>query len=101
MKKTLAISFLSAALSVPALSTAHDFWLLPSSTVLSGEDSWVTFDGAVSNDKFHFNHAPLRLNSLVITGPDGGQLEPQHTHTGKLRSSFDLQLPAPGTYRIA
>lgn len=101
MKKILAISFLSAALSVPALSTAHDFWLLPSSTVLSGEDSWVTFDGAVSNDKFHFNHAPLRLNSLVITGPDGGQLEPQHTHTGKLRSSFDVQLPLPGTYRIA
>ncbi|RII83299.1 DUF4198 domain-containing protein [Neopusillimonas maritima] len=101
MKKALALSLLTTALSLPAISAAHDFWLLPSSTVLSGNDSWVTFDGAVSNDKFHFNHRPLRLANLIITGPNGATLKPQNPHIGELRSSFDLKLPEAGTYRIA
>ena len=101
MKKALAISLLTTALSVPALSMAHDFWLLPSSTVLSGQDSWVTVDGAAGNDKFHFNHRPLRLTNLVITAPDGKTVEPKNVHAGELRSTFDVQLPQAGTYRIA
>ncbi|EWM49107.1 hypothetical protein D557_2175 [Bordetella holmesii 70147] len=92
---------LAAALTLPLAAQAHDMWLLPSSTVLSGANSWVTIDGAVSNDKFYANHAPLRLDNLVILAPDGSQIQAENEHRGKLRSTFDLQLAQTGTYRLA
>ncbi|MCD0502797.1 DUF4198 domain-containing protein [Bordetella petrii] len=97
-----ALRFAAAlVLGLPAASHAHDMWMLPSSTVLSGTDSWITVDAAVSNDKFYFNHAPLRLDNLVIQAPDGQAAQPQNASRGKLRSTFDLQLQQAGTYRIA
>lgn len=86
---------------MPLQAFAHKVWLLPSQTVLSGADPWVTVDGAVSNDLFYFNHFPLRLENLVITAPDGTEVEPQNPATGKYRSVFDVQLTQQGTYRIA
>ena len=74
---------------------------MPSSTVLSGADSWITVDAAVGNDKFHFNHAPLRLDGLAVTAPDGSAAEAENLNRGKLRSTFDLQLKQSGTYRVA
>jgi len=97
-----AIRFAAAlALSLPAIVHAHDTWLVPSSTVLSGADSWITVDAAVGNDKFYFNHAPMRLDNLVIVAPDGKTVAPEHANQGKLRSTFDVQLTQTGTYRIA
>jgi len=97
-----AIRFAAAlALALPAAAHAHDAWMRPSSTVLSGTDSWITVDAAVGNDKFYFNHAPLRLDNLVIVAPDGKPAEAQNQNRGKLRSTFDLQLSQTGTYRIA
>jgi uncharacterized GH25 family protein len=80
---------------------AHRQWMLPSMTVLSGNDPWVTVDAAVSNDLFVFEHVPMRLDGLVITGPDGAAVAHQNAATGKYRSTFDVQLSKPGTYRIA
>ena len=74
---------------------------MPSSTVLSGTDSWVTVDAAVGNDKFYFNHAPLRLDGLAVVAPDGSAAEAENLNRGKLRSTFDLQLKQAGTYRVA
>jgi uncharacterized GH25 family protein len=91
----------AAALAAPLAANAHRQWMLPSMTVLSGADPWITVDAAVSNDLFVFEHMPMRLTGLVITGPDGGKVEPQNPFTGKYRSVFDLQLKTPGTYRIA
>lgn len=97
-----AIRFAAAlALSLPAIVHAHDTWMVPSSTVLSGTGNWITVDAAVGNDKFYFNHAPLRLDNLVIVAPDGQTVQPENTSRGKLRSTFDLQLTEAGTYRIA
>jgi uncharacterized GH25 family protein len=90
---------LAAALSTGA--EAHRAWLLPSATVLSGVEGWVTVDAAVSNDLFFFEHNPLRLEGLTITGPDGGQVEPQNASTGRLRSTFDVLLTKPGTYKFS
>src|SRR4051812_47665795 len=42
----------AALLSTPAALSAHRMWLLPSATVFSGTDGWVTVDAAVSNDLF-------------------------------------------------
>ena len=89
------------ALCLPFAAHAHDVWIVPSSTVLSGTDSWITVDAAVGNDKFYFNHAPLRLDGLTITAPDGNAAEAENINRGKLRSTFDLQLKQAGTYRVA
>ena len=89
------------ALALPLSAQAHKAWLLPSETVLSGDDPWITVDAAVSNDLFYFNHVPLRLDALSITGPDGKAVQAENSATGKFRSTFDVHLTAPGTYRIA
>ena len=91
----------SLALALPLSAQAHKAWLLPSQTVLSAKDPWITVDAAVSNDLFYFNHVPLRLDSLVITAPDGSTVQPENAATGKYRSTFDVHLTQPGTYRIA
>ncbi|WP_336489906.1 DUF4198 domain-containing protein [Methylobacterium nigriterrae] len=89
------------ALLLPLPAEAHRAWMLPSSTVLSGEDVWVTMDAAVSNDLFVFEHVPMRLDGLAVTGPDGAAVKPENSATGKFRSTFDLHLTRPGTYRAS
>ena len=102
MKKTLLATLaFAAALAAAGSASAHRQWMLPSMTVLSGNDPWVSVDAAVSNDLFVFEHVPLRLDGLVITGPDGAPVEAQNRFTGKYRSVFDIQLTKPGTYRVA
>lgn len=79
---------------------AHHFWLLPSSTVLA-KPGYVTVDAAVSNDLFYFNYNPLRLQeSFSVTAPDGDPVSMENRSESKFRSSFDLNLAQPGTYRI-
>lgn len=89
-----------AALALPLVSHAHRAWIVPAATVLSSEDPWVTFDAAVSNDIFHADHAPLRLEGITAIAPDGSQVPLQNTGTGKYRSTFDLNLKQKGTYRV-
>lgn len=89
------------ALSLPLVANAHRAWFLPAATVLSGKAPWVTVDGAVSNDIFYTDHAPLRLDSLQVVAPDGSRIAAENPHTGKHRSTFDLQLKQEGTYKIA
>ena len=73
---------------------------MPSVTV-STVEQWVTIDAAVSNNLFYADHNPLRTEALAITAPDGAQAVAQNTAKGKYRSTFDVQLDKPGTYRIA
>lgn len=98
--RTLKLATLTLAALLPMASQAHKAWLLPSATV-STVDQWVTFDAAVSNDLFYFNHVPLRAEGLTIVAPDGSKLSPQNQATGKYRTTFDLHLQQNGTYRIA
>ncbi|WP_158586897.1 DUF4198 domain-containing protein [Aurantiacibacter zhengii] len=86
---------------IPSEANAHRRWLLPSSTVLAGDSETITVDAAASNELFVFEHRPLRLDSLVITGPDGQSVQPQIIGSGSYRSVFDLPLAAQGTYRVA
>lgn len=100
MIRNLALAALPLlALAVPA--QAHRQWLLPSSTVLSGTGDWVTVDAAVSNELFFVDHQPMRLDNIVVTAPDGSAVPIQNKATGKYRSTFDVELKQPGTYRIA
>ncbi len=103
MKMTLSKIALAIAslIALESSALAHRAWLLPSATVLSGEDPWVTVDAAISNDLFYFEHHPMRLDNLVITAPDGSKIDAQNSNTGKYRSTFDVNLKQPGTYRMA
>ena len=92
---------LALALALPFGAHAHKAWLLPSATVVSGNAPWVSVDGAISNNLYYPDHFPMRLESLVITAPDGSTVAAQNPHTGKYRSVFDVELTQTGTYRIA
>lgn len=91
----------SAALMAAAPASAHRAWFLPSTFTLSGDEQWITIDGAISNDLFFPNHHALSLDSVTITAPDGTTSTPQDGWSGKFRSTFDLKLDKQGTYRIA
>ncbi|MCK6412580.1 MAG: DUF4198 domain-containing protein [Azonexus sp.] len=86
---------------LPLAAEAHRPFLLPSTTVVEARDAWVTVDAAVGENAFEFDTSPLWLDRLSIVGPDGEALAPAQTFTGKRRSVFDVQLPKPGSYRIA
>ncbi|MDX3894577.1 DUF4198 domain-containing protein [Pusillimonas sp.] len=100
MKRIIPALF-AAALLAPAASFAHDLWLEPSSTVLSGDEAYITVDAAAGNDKFYYNHRPLGLDNLVITSPTGKSVKAENEFKGELRSGFDVNLTEDGTYRIA
>lgn len=101
MKTNVARLLAAVALfSIPAALSAHRMWLLPSGTVFSGSDAWVTVDAAVSNDLFYADHQPGRLEPMTVTQPDGTPGRLQNGSTGRYRSTFDVQLDKPGTWKI-
>ncbi|MES2740398.1 MAG: DUF4198 domain-containing protein [Pseudomonadota bacterium] len=93
----LAVSL--AALAVQA--HAHRPWMLPSGTMIESKDAWVTVDAAISDDLFDIDHQPLKLDALEITGPDGARVQPDNVGLGHLRSTFDVKLAKPGTYKAS
>ncbi len=123
MKPMIKWTALALAVCLPLSAQAHRAWMLPSATVLSGEDPWVTVDAAVSNDVFYFEHFPLRLKGigdldktpaggpqgmrprpvpeLQLIAPDGSQLKAENGNLGRYRSTFDLHLTQKGTYKLA
>lgn len=100
MKLRTALVLAIAALA-PLSASAHKQWIIPSQAVVNGNDVWVTFDGAVSNQLFFPDHVPMRLDNIRAIGPDGQPVELKNAGTGKYRSTFDLQLQQAGTYRIS
>ena len=122
MKPVIKWTALALAVCLPLSAQAHRAWMLPSATVLSGEEPWVTVDAAVSNDLFYFEHVPMRLKGigdaaqapaggppgmrrpvpeLQIFAPDGSKASPQNGAVGRYRSTFDVQLSQKGTYKLA
>ncbi|SEO68251.1 Uncharacterized conserved protein, contains GH25 family domain [Luteibacter sp. UNC138MFCol5.1] len=101
MKHAIVRTALCAALVLPLAAHAHKMWMVPSATVISSDDAWVTVDAAVSNDLYYPDHFPAKLDQLVITAPDGSTVKPENASTGKYRSTFDLAVPQKGTYRLA
>lgn len=88
-----------AAIAVPA-AYAHRGWLLPSTTVVSGENNWITIDAAASNDVFFADHRPL-AGMPVLFQPDGTMGTIENHKVGQVRATFDVHLTQQGTYRVA
>lgn len=91
---------MAMSLTLSFSANAHRAWILPSTTSLSGEAPWVTFDAAVSNSLFVPEHVPLRMEGLMVQDPTGKLIDVVNAHTGKYRSTFDLNLVTEGTYKI-
>jgi len=100
-KYKAALLIAAIAIGLPIAAHAHRSWMLPSATVLSGNDPWVTVDAAVSNDLFYFEHFPLQLDGLVVFTPDGKPGKAENQSTGRYRSTFDVKLDQPGTWRFS
>lgn len=92
---------LALVVAFPLTASAHKMWLLPSQTVLSGSETLITVDGAISNDLFYFNHVPLPIDNLVILAPDGSKVAAENQAKLRYRSVFDVPLRQNGTYRIS
>lgn len=91
----------AVALTVAAApAMAHRQWLLPSATIFSGTDAWVTVDAAASNDLFFPDHQPMRLDGVKVWAPDGTEGKIENGATGRHRSMFDVKLDKPGTWKI-
>lgn len=95
-----ALTAASALLALAPAAQAHRAWMVPSSTVLSGQKATVTVDAAISNTLFFPDHRPMGLDSISVTGPDGQPVALKNGSTGEVRSTFDVELTKPGTYRI-
>ena len=101
MKKPIALLATLATLALPMSAQAHRAWLVPTSTVLSGTDAWVGFDAGMSNGVFIPDHAAMNLAGLVITAPDGSTAQAENMMRSRYRSTFDVHLTQPGTWKIA
>lgn len=99
LHQLLLVPVVAALSTSPAL--AHRFWIIPSTSVLSGDQPWVSFDAAVSNDLFFPNHFAPELEGFTATGPDGKTVATQNGMVAKYHTTFDLQLNRPGTYQVA
>jgi len=87
-------------LALPAAASAHRQWLMPSATVFSGTTSYVTVDAASSNDLFFADHRASSLETIKVWAPDGTPGAIENGASGKVRSTFDVKLDKPGTWKI-
>lgn len=100
LSRSFPLALLSLAALLPSAAHAHRTWLLPSATVVSGKEPQVSVDAAVSEDLFEYDTNSLALDGLSIVAPDGSKLAAENLGTTRRRSSFDVKLTQPGTYRI-
>lgn len=91
----------AATLAIAGTASAHRAWIVPSTFTLSGDEQWITVDGAISNNLFTPNHVAMNTDSVSVTAPDGSNVELQNAARGEIRSVFDVLLNKQGTYRIS
>ncbi|WP_374587246.1 DUF4198 domain-containing protein [Ideonella dechloratans] len=91
---------LALTAALPLVTWAHDTWVLPSSTLVTGRSQSVVIDAAVSTDLF-IAERPLAWGDLRVTGPDGQPLPSGDRSATALLSSVSVELPVEGTYRFS
>lgn len=100
MRKILPLLIAGSAFALVAPASAHRQWLLPSGTIFAGTNEWVAVDAAVSNDLFYADHVPMRVDGVKVWAPDGTPGETANAALSHFRSTFDVKLDKPGTWKI-
>ena len=99
--KTLPTLLAVALATLAAPSHAHRPWLYPNVTMVEAKEAYATIDGAISEDLFEVNHMALKLDNAIVIDPDGASSPAPTPLTGRQRSSIELKMTKPGTYKIA
>ncbi|HQS97379.1 MAG: nickel uptake transporter family protein [Novosphingobium sp. 17-62-19] len=90
----------AAAFGIAAPASAHNAWLLPSITVLSDTVQSVTVDAGTSTAPFEPNHNAMGIDGIKVWAPDGSMGKVENASRGRYRSTFDVKIDKPGTWRI-
>ncbi|MBT2186830.1 DUF4198 domain-containing protein [Sphingobium nicotianae] len=90
----------AALIAVATPGLAHRNWLLPSATIFSSTPETVAVDAAESTDLFFPDHRALGVERIKVWAPDGSEGKIQNGSNGRVRSTFEVQLDKPGTWRI-
>lgn len=85
----------------PSVALADHSFILPSSTLLSGDGNTVTFDAAGSDYVFFFDHRPLGPETIKVFRPDGTPLDDAKPTRTRFRTIIDLPLDRQGTWKVA
>ena len=97
MKKSLLIGATALALTLASpFSQAHRVWIKPSTTSVSGDSEWITFDVAVANGIFHPDHFAYPAERLSVVSPSGNPVDIQNQQKLRYRSVFDVELTESG-----
>ena len=99
MKNTILLA-IAAGFTLAAPAQAHRAWLLPSTTVLSDTTQGVTVDAAMSTDPFNPDHAAMNVDNIKVWAPDGSMGTVENPARGRYRTTFDVMIDKPGTWRI-
>ncbi|NIJ07060.1 putative GH25 family protein [Sphingomonas vulcanisoli] len=100
MKLKILLALSIATLAASSALADHAF-LMPSFSNFSGVQSVVQIDAAQADNIFQFDHRPIQLDQIKVYRPDGSEAEKPQGSTSRFRSTFDLKLDAPGTWKIA
>lgn len=97
IRKTL---FIAATLGLATSASAHNQWILPSTTVLSDTGQMVTVDIGASTAPFEADHAALPAENVQVWAPDGSMGTVENAARLRYRSTFDVKIDKPGTWRV-
>lgn len=80
---------------------AQTVWLSTTATQIDKDvkDAYVTIDASASGEAFVVRNS-VPFEALTVVDPDGNPAAIENKLVGKTRSSADLKLAKPGTYKI-
>jgi uncharacterized GH25 family protein len=97
--KSLLLAAVSA-LGLAGPAQAHSPWLLPSITVVADTNQSVTVDAGTSTAPFEADHSAMNIDAVKAWAPDGTMGKIENPSRGRYRSTFDVRIDKPGTWRI-
>lgn len=100
MRLTHLLFAATAVISLASPALAHRQWLLPSTTTLSDTSQYVTVDAAASNDLFYPDHVAMNPDTIAVQAPDGSSGTIENAAKGRHRTTFDVKIDKPGTWKI-
>jgi len=95
----LAIGALLALLASGGQAVAHQKWLWPNVFRAEKAPVWISFDVTWSDHAFTAEQG-VGEQPLAIISPKGERLTPGKTFVGNTKSTAEIELTQPGTYRL-
>jgi hypothetical protein len=101
MKITRSIFALAVLVLAPLGVQAQIIWIATSATQIDKDvrEAYVSIDASASGEAF-VERNPVPVEALTAIDPDGNAVTLENKLAGKTRSTADLKLSKPGTYKI-